>query len=251
MQWVQLAEGVIAGVVAVLLFTLALLVRVGPQVVKNAKDIQALWDQFRVHRAATAGVISSPAPLAGAQSASGTGAVIHVTKSRLQTSLPRWSQLTDRNPDGSLPAQRANDCGEESVAIVYRSTRGVETEADYLRYLIHGPGGAGQTTADDLLTLLRRAWYKPSSYIGQVDQGMVYLKAAIAAQHPVIVLGRWVSPDVLHWVVVAAVGEVHVDYLDPWYGELRTITIADFQAKYAGAMVDAGEPVSYPPNPST
>jgi hypothetical protein len=61
--------------------------------------------------------------------------------------LPVWDQLNDPLPDGSLPAQRFNECGEECVAEVIEWVHGVEIGADALRFLLRGPGGSAITDA--------------------------------------------------------------------------------------------------------
>jgi len=151
---------------------------------------------------------------------------------------PLWNQNDDPLPTGALPSQGYNECGEECCAEVIMAQHGVEVEADALRAQLRGPGGQALTTAGDLVKILGR------NNVGAValapGQGELQgvIAAAAAEGRPTIVLGRWISPDVLHWVLVTTADAGGCQYNDPWGGVRRAVTWDELRAKYAGSLVE-------------
>ena len=64
-----------------------------------------------------------------------------------------------------------------------------------------------------------------------------HLRESAAAGRSVIVLGRWISPTVLHWVLVTTADPAGIGYNDPWGGLRQTATWAAFGERYAGQLV--------------
>lgn len=159
---------------------------------------------------------------------------------------PGYSQLTDPNPDGSTPDAATTDCGWECCAMVIRVCRGIEVEADYLRFLAHGPAGQGWSSGPDLVACLRHHHFANAhSSALAAEPALVAVQDECASGRPVLALGNWLSADALHWVAVSAVGGGQVVYEDPWYGARRTVVSGEWTTRYAGVLVLAGERAVY------
>ena len=153
------------------------------------------------------------------------------------TPYPLWNQLADPLSTGQLPGWRSEECGEECVAEVLYRTHGVSVNADALRYQLGGPGRRGLTTGEDLVRLLAlnncaaRLEETPAAHVaGEIQIATQAGRAAIA-------LGAWVTPGVLHWVLVTRSDEHGCSYNDPWGGVRTGVGWADFRARYAGTLV--------------
>jgi hypothetical protein len=150
---------------------------------------------------------------------------------------PVWNQLQDPLPTGALPAWRFEECGEECVAEVIYAQHGVEVMADALRAQLGGPGRRGLTTGADLVRLLNRN-NVPATALAPPDGAVAaQIQACTMAGGLVIVLGRWVSPTVLHWVLVTRADTNGCGANDPWGGVRRTWVWSEFEAAYAGEIV--------------
>jgi hypothetical protein len=151
--------------------------------------------------------------------------------------FPLWDQLADPLSTGVLAEQRYNECGEECCAEVIYQQHGVEVNADALRAQIHGAGGTGLTTGMDLVKILTRNNVPAVRHPWSLAEARVHLQASSAAGRAVIVLGRWISPTILHWVLVTAADGAGVSYNDPWGGLRIVIDWATFTERYAGELV--------------
>lgn len=151
--------------------------------------------------------------------------------------IPSYDQLHDPLPDGSLPAGRFNECGEECCADIIRWVHGVEVSADALRSLLWGPRGHEITDAVDLAAILAHA--NVASEVGTQDAVAVkkYLLDVVPRSHPVIVLGNWVSPGVPHWVVVYNCSANGVTVNDPWGGRRYNLSWEAFARLYLNSNV--------------
>lgn len=150
---------------------------------------------------------------------------------------PLWNQLADPLPTGALPAWRYEECGEECVAEVIYAQHGVEVLADALRAQLGGPGRRGLTTGADLVRVLNRN-NVPATALAPPDGAVAaQIQACCTAGGLVIVLGRWVSPTVLHWVLVTRADQAGCGANDPWGGTRRTWAWSDFESAYAGEIV--------------
>jgi hypothetical protein len=166
----------------------------------------------------------------GAGSARGGGA--------LARPYPLWSQLADPLPTGALPAQGYEECGEECCAMVIYAQHGCALEADALRFALGGAARTGLTTGEDLVRILRGQ--NVAAALQQVAGAEVAarLRAITAEGRAAICLGAWITPGVLHWVLVTRADAAGCGYNDPWGGLRKTAPWRDFTGRYAGELVE-------------
>lgn len=150
---------------------------------------------------------------------------------------PRWDQLHDPLPDGSLAPQRWQECGEECCAMEISRQHGVPLSADALRALLGGPGRVALTSATDLVRCLALC-NVPAAAEAVDDLGIAArLQAITKAGGTAICLGTWVSPSVQHWILVTRADAGGCGANDPWEGRRRVWTWAAFRESYAGEIV--------------
>lgn len=135
--------------------------------------------------------------------------------------FPWWSQLTDPDPRTHRPDVFATtDCGEEVVSIWIAGKTGRYTAAADLRRDLPGVRADGRTTGQDLANLL-------AGYTIVALDDMLPPRALKAAVHrnidqerPIALLGRWIDPDVLHWILGIGYGNDALLAMEPWTGRL-------------------------------
>lgn len=164
----------------------------------------------------------------GVQAAAGAGAAPR---------YPRWNQLADPLPDGTLPAGRYDECGEECCSMLIYAQHGVPTPADYLRYELGGPGRPPLTTAADLVRILGLCNVPSSAELVGADQVAGRLQRVTAAPGAAIALGTWIAPGILHWILVTRADTAGCGANDPWGGRRRIWTWEEFRRAYAGELV--------------
>lgn len=150
---------------------------------------------------------------------------------------PLWNQLNDPLSQGGLPLQRYNECGEECCAEVIWAQHGVEISADALRSQLRGPAGSALTTATDLVRILARNNVQATAVDDAADVVAAALQLATSEGRMAIALGRWVSPTILHWVLVTRADAAGCGYNDPWGGLRHAVDWTAFRARYAGTLV--------------
>lgn len=151
--------------------------------------------------------------------------------------IPTYNQLADDAVGDiePLPA-RQTDCGEECVSMVLYALTGVYHPEGSLRRQLGLPGLDGRTTAVQLRSLFGEFGISatPLSTSGRMRN---VIRPAIAGGCPVLCLGRYVSPAVLHWVVCVDYGGGRVGFNDPWGGVLRYETWPWFQRASTGEYI--------------
>lgn len=150
---------------------------------------------------------------------------------------PRWNQLQDPDPSGALPAARWDECGEECCAEVVYRQHGVPVEADYLRYLLRGPGGQPLTTAQDLVAILAKCNVDSVASTPPAAQLQAAVLGAVREGRAVILLGRWDAPTVLHWILATSADTATVGVNDPWGGVRKQLSWTQVTPLYAGEIV--------------
>lgn len=150
---------------------------------------------------------------------------------------PLWNQLADPLPDGTLPAQRFNECGEECCAMEISRQHGVPLSADALRFLLGGPGRGALTTAQDLVRALALCNVPATARDVAIAGVAGEIQSICSAGGSVMALGNWVDPAVLHWILVTRADGQGCSANDPWGGRRRSWGWAAFQAVYAGELV--------------
>lgn len=155
---------------------------------------------------------------------------------------PQWNQLADPLSDGTLPAGRFNECGEECAAMEISRQHGVPLSADALRFLLGGASRAPLTTAQDLVRCLALCNVPAAAEAtsGEVVAGR--LQEITAAGGTAICLGAWVSPGVQHWILVTRADAQGCGANDPWEGRRRVWSWTAFRDVYAGELVTSQRP---------
>lgn len=121
------------------------------------------------------------------------------------------------------------------MRIYYRT--GLELPAGVLRTLIPDKITTGGTTATELVQLMRRFGLRPAYKRVSADAVEDHLQLATTKGIPPIVLGNWVSPVILHWVLVVGVMTTAAVVNDPWGGVRRLIPWDLFLQRYAGDCI--------------
>jgi len=172
-----------------------------------------------------------PVRSARATDAAGAGVIVR--------QAPRWDQLADPLPDGSLPAQRWNECGEECAAMEISRQHGVPLSADALRALLGGPGRVALTTAQDLVRCLALCNVPARAEAVPAGDVAARLQDLTGAGGTAICLGTWVSPGVEHWILVTRADAGGCGANDPWEGRRRIWSWAAFRDLYGGELVSS------------
>lgn len=152
--------------------------------------------------------------------------------------LPVWDQLNDPNPDGTLPAERANECGEECCAMVISFCHGVPVEADYLRFLLGGAKRQPLTTGADLVRILALCNVKAQVLAPSTADLAHEVQRITKGGRVAIALGEWVDPTIQHWVVCVAASLNGWTVADPWGGRKYNAAWPRAQGAYAGQIVE-------------
>lgn len=121
------------------------------------------------------------------------------------------------------------------MVLAYR--QGVALPAGVIRALIPGHSTHGETTATDLQDVL--GLFHVAAVAMEVSDAYMrgHLAAYLTASHPVIVLGNWLDPHILHWVVAVGYGNGKLAFNEPFYGERRLEPWDWAIQRYAGDMV--------------
>lgn len=134
---------------------------------------------------------------------------------------PWWSQLTDPDPRTGRPDVFAStDCGEEVVSIWTAGKTGKYTDAADLRRALPGPRVDGVTSGGDLVYLLSLAGILAEAGVLPVRSLKAAVHEDIGEGQPLAVLGRWVSPVVLHWILGVGFGNDAFVAMEPWSGRM-------------------------------
>lgn len=118
------------------------------------------------------------------------------------------------------------------MRIYYRT--GIELPAGTLRTLIPHHGDHGETSAQDLTFLMHLFGLRPVAVPISPDAVQIRLQHSIATGTPPIVLGRWLSPTTLHWVLGVAASVAGLTVNDPWDGTRRQYPWPLLTSRYAG-----------------
>lgn len=194
----------------------------------------------------TAEAQPAQAAAAAAGAIAGAGAVM---ANHTDLPAPQFGQNINDNPGGVIDQAHASDCGEQSCAMVLYSTRGVEVPEEVIRAYIQGSpnSGYGNTTAAQLARYLSgphchlNAESDPRPYPHARDT----IEAEISQGHLVLALGEWISPGYGHWMVFRGYDTNQARYNDPWFGNERGKSWADFERQYWGQLVLIHEEARY------
>ena len=156
------------------------------------------------------------------------------------TWLPLWKQSAGLLPDGSPDPQQYNDCGETCVAMVIAALTGVLMEPGAIRQQLGGSERSGLTTGTDLVTAFALNGVSASTAEHGASVGWDVCVAAYGQAEPAIILGNWLSPDCLHWMLLDDKHPGYLTMIDPWTGTETPVTHARWAAQFAGSIVLVG-----------
>jgi len=230
------------GVVTLLLAAFA---TQAPKWAQSVKDIQAAFGFIHKHDKQLDGEFTPRVQQIVKDQVAGGLAAAPASSAPRPLPAPLWTQQNDPNPDGSQDPYWYEDCGEESVSIVAKSCRGVEVPEGSIRVQMHGVGGRGLSSGDDLVNVLTRWDFAAKRHDLPAATALTYISQAVKQRRPIIALGRWIDPAYLHWVVIVLDGPESITYVDPWFGQLRKVDLAEWETRYAGTLVDPGEVARY------
>lgn len=151
--------------------------------------------------------------------------------------IPAWNQNRDPLPDGNEDPYHDSDCGEECAAMRIYYRTGLELPAGVLRTLIPGHGASGATTGPELVGVMRLFHLSPvyREITGAAIQA--FCTRSIVQGTPPILIGNWVSPHILHWVLGVDAGRDALTVNDPWGGVRRYLPWDIVLQRYAGGCI--------------
>lgn len=152
---------------------------------------------------------------------------------------PIVAQRSALLPDGQVDPANTTDCGEACVASVLEVASGYRISPGCVRQALGEPRDNGRTVASELSRLLTGLGVPSWIYAeGAADSWEHCAKLRHYGFYR-IVLGYWLTFPALHWVLAYERTSRSLRVMDPWGGEERSISEADFQTHYASAMVVA------------
>lgn len=114
---------------------------------------------------------------------------------------------------------------------------GLELPAGVLRTLIPNKQATGASSGQELVRLMRLFNMRPVALTLGADASVHLLSRSVLQGVPPIVLGYWVSPLILHWVLVVDTPATGVVVNDPWGGVRRFIPTDLYLQRYAGVCI--------------
>lgn len=121
------------------------------------------------------------------------------------------------------------------MRIYYRT--GLELPAGVIRTLIPDKGSTGATTGPELVAVMRRFQLTPVHLTPGTNAVRHYIERSVTASVPPIVLGTWVSPKVLHWLLVVDAMQTGMVVNDPWGGRRYFLPWDLALRRYAGSCI--------------
>lgn len=124
-------------------------------------------------------------------------------------------------PDGTVDPDHATDCGESCVAAVLLAHSGFEITPGCVRQAIAPGSTTGLTTGGMLARFLNGVGVRAiREYVYTAD---IWEHLADLRHHGkyVILLGNWLDPLLLHWVVAYQRTSTGVWVMEPWTGTRR------------------------------
>lgn len=151
---------------------------------------------------------------------------------------PVVSQLHALGPDGVPDEAAASDCGEACVASVLTVHTSYLLAPGCVRQALGKPRVSGLTTAGDLSGVLRGfgvdSWIRTEP--AHVWDDMARLRHF---GRYVLVLGHWLQPSLLHWMLAYERDRDDLLCMDPWRANLIRMSAMEYETQDSGTSVVA------------
>lgn len=139
---------------------------------------------------------------------------------------PIVSQLQSRLPDGGLDPANHSDCGESCLASAFRALRFMSMSPGCVRQSLGLPFSDGSTTASELAY-----WWNGVHGVAEVAERSkieIWDELGLLRHHGwyQVVLGFWVQPGFLHWVLAYERTRAGVLVMEPFSGQ-RALYLED------------------------
>lgn len=121
------------------------------------------------------------------------------------------------------------------MRIYYRT--GLELPAGVIRAMIPNHQDHGSTSGSDLVGVMRLFGLHPVQLPLAPNIVLQHLQKAVVLGIPPIILGNWVSPLILHWVLVVDALTTGIVVNDPWGGVRRFLPHDLVLQRYAGDCI--------------
>lgn len=150
---------------------------------------------------------------------------------------PLISQRGAPNPGGSPDPAGDTDCGEACISAAVLALRGVYFSPGAMRQALRLPVDNGRTGSSDLAEL----WVAFGGRADLVDitwpNGKLQQRSLRHGRHYLPMLGNWIAPGLLHWVLAYANASGGYWVVDPWTVAYRHFPYAEVSRLSAGAAV--------------
>ena len=183
--------------------------------------------------------------MSGYQSSSSSTESVGAGTSSSGVSIPNWNQLDDPLPDGAQDQFATSDCGEECVAECVFGARGVTVSAGDVRFALGGSSRPGWTTSADLIQAFDYYGMRATAVGMNAGDLWTATSSSVSSGQPVILLGNWLGPGPLHWIVAVRFTGLVLVCNDPWQGKTRLLTYSDFSRNSSGQAVIVKEAMNH------
>lgn len=120
--------------------------------------------------------------------------------------------------------------------LIYHYTA-VELSAFEIREELGGHLQDARTTGADLAAYLHKRGVRANAIEPGTAQVRSLLHSEVYGGHPGAILGAYVAPGFLHWILYRAAGNGLVGYNDPWTDSFQIRHWGWLLARYAGQVV--------------
>ena len=150
---------------------------------------------------------------------------------------PVVGQNVAKLPDGSLDPAHATDCGEACLSSALRACWGMNLTPGCIRQSLGLGEGDGSSSAE----MLRTWWELTGRKADTTSFGPSVLWSGLAKLRHygryAMLLGNWVDPSVLHWVLAYERGTAAVSVMGPWGGGYYNYSFSHLEQYGAGQQV--------------
>lgn len=120
--------------------------------------------------------------------------------------------------------------------LLYRWRRR-ELSAFDIRQQMPGHGHDARTTGEDIASWLRRQGVVSNAVYLEVGRIRALIHDEVGHGRPGCILGTFIMPGVLHWIVYRGAGDGQVGINDPWFDQYRKASWGWLLSRYAGQVV--------------